>query len=70
MTAFDVLRPQNNTRIYAILCILAHLLSVINPNSNWKPRVVALANSFPAMPHAKLSDMGFPLNWQTHSFWN
>ena len=77
MPAFDVLRPDPNStlrlnsdkRIYAILCILAHFIKVINPNSGWKNRVVALATSFPAMPHAKLSDMGFPANWQTHSFW-
>jgi len=71
MPGFDGLQlfPNVNRRVYAILCILAHLLSVINPNSHWKNRVVALANAFPSMPHAKLSDMGFPANWQTHSFW-
>ena len=69
--SFDVLLalPNVEKRIYAILCVLAHLLNEINPNSNWKHRVVALANSFPTMPHAKLNDMGFPSLWQTHSFW-
>lgn len=70
MPSFDVLPPNTNKRIYAILCVLAHLLSQINPNSTWKKRVVVLANSFPHMSHAKLSDMGFPANWKTHAFWN
>jgi len=71
LPSFDVFqsRPDLTKRVYAILCILAHLLGVINPTSGWKDRVVALASAFPSMPHAKLSDMGFPLDWQTHSFW-
>ncbi len=72
ISAFDALdrRTDVDKRLYSILCILSYLLDTINPNFNWKNRVVALANSFPAMPHAKLSDAGFPPNWKTHSFWN
>lgn len=72
MSAFDALDRTTDVdkRIYAILCVLSHLLRIINPSSSWNERVVALADSFPAMPHAKLSDAGFPSNWKTHSFWN
>ena len=69
MPPFDVLPRHTNKRIYSILCILAHFLKVINPNSGWRARVVALVDKFPPMPHARLSDMGFPADWKTHPFW-
>ncbi len=72
MPDFDALHAHSNInkRLYFVLCILAHFLSVINPSSDWKSRVVALADGFPTMPHAKLNDIGFPANWKTHAFWN
>lgn len=71
MAAFDVWHLYANIekRVYSILCVLSHFISLINPTSSWKNRVVSLANSFPAMPHARLGDMGFPNDWKTHAFW-
>lgn len=72
MPDFDVMRPERdiNKRIYFALCILSHLLKIINPTSSWKNRVVELADAFPIMPHAQLNSAGFPANWKTHAFWN
>jgi abortive infection bacteriophage resistance protein len=72
MPDFDVLLAQRsiNKRLYFVLCVLAHFLSIISPTSSWKKRVVALADALPPMPHAKLSDAGFPADWKTHAFWN
>lgn len=72
MSNFDALHsvPFVNKRIYFVLCVLAHFLSVINPSSGWKSRVVALIDAFPNMPHAQLTSAGFPADWKTHAFWN
>jgi len=71
MTAFDPLLAINNvsTRVYAVCCILSHLMSVIAPNSSWQNEMTALFKRFPTMPYANLQDMGIPPDWETHSFW-
>jgi len=57
------------TRIYCTCCILSYLTSVINPQSSWIADLKNHVAAFPNMPHAKIQDMGFPSNWQTHDFW-
>ena len=71
MSAFAPLRHIANveSRIYSISCILAHFSHVINPDSKWTIRFADKIRSFPAMPHARIGDMGFPSDWYTHDFW-
>jgi abortive infection bacteriophage resistance protein len=68
---FDALVPLHNvnTRIYSICCILAYFSKVIDPQSAWPQYLIESIESFPQMPYASIQDMGFPPDWQSHSFW-
>jgi abortive infection bacteriophage resistance protein len=68
---FDTLVPLHNvnTRIYSICCILAYFSKVIDPQSAWPRSLIESIESFPQMPYACIQDMGFPPDWQSHSFW-
>ena len=69
--SFDVLLSDStlNTRIYFICCILAHMSHAVNAQTPWPQQLKAVMNSFPSIPYASKSDMGFPTDWQTHAFW-
>jgi abortive infection bacteriophage resistance protein len=57
------------SRVYVVLCILAHFIGYISPRSSWQNRVIALIQSFPCAASISLKDMGFPEDWRQHSFW-
>ncbi len=61
--------PKINTRIYSICCILCHFSKVIDLKSSWSQDLINSIESFPQMPYASIQDMGFPPDWQSHSFW-
>ena len=69
--AFDALlsNPTLNTRIYFVCCILAHGCRAVNAQTKWPQQLKSLAESFPVMPHACVGDMGFPVGWESHDFW-
>lgn len=71
MPDFDSLvsLPHVNTRIYGICCILSHFSKVVNSQSSWPQYLTELVQNFPNITHAKVQDMGFPGNWETHAFW-
>lgn len=50
-----------NDRVYSVLIILEYLLQKINPNSDWKNRLIALLNYYPSV---SVSAMGFPEGWE------
>jgi abortive infection bacteriophage resistance protein len=52
--------------LYARTIVLGELLSIIEPASEWKRRLVALICRYPAVPTAA---MGFPPDWSTRAFW-
>lgn len=60
--------PQNpqDRFIYNTLVILAHMMNIIQPGSQWASRVRQLieAQAFPVSAH-----MGFPADWQTRPIW-
>lgn len=57
------------SRIYIILCILAHFMQCIYPRSTWKKRIVDLIEAFPKTNFVDIQDMGFPKDWQQNLFW-
>lgn len=69
---FDIFRapPGPRKKVYVVCCVLSYLTHIINPQSTWADSLKAHIKSFPSMPHASIQDMGFPTNWETHSFWN
>jgi abortive infection bacteriophage resistance protein len=71
MPAFDHLvgSVHMTSRVYVILCILAHFIKNICPRSSWCKRVIELIDSFPNSEHIKMKDMGFPDNWKNQSLW-
>lgn len=71
MPDFDLVfsRHDANKHVYAICCILAHFSKVVNPQSSWRQQLIDLIDEFPVMPHAHISNMGFPDDWRNHSFW-
>jgi abortive infection bacteriophage resistance protein len=56
----------NDRNIYNTLTMLAYLMGVICPASNWARRIVALIQ---ATPCVAVADMGFPLGWENMSVW-
>ncbi len=61
--------PGSNRRLYAALAILRFLLKRINPRTNWASRLKAHMATFPAAPNIKISDMGFPAEWEKLPLW-
>jgi abortive infection bacteriophage resistance protein len=53
-------------RCFLLLCMLRHLLSVINPTSSWATRMAQHLASFPQLDHLglNLAGMGAPVEWQ------
>ncbi len=57
------------SRVYIVLCILAHFMGYVCPRSSWQTRLVSLIQAFPKTPHVDIKDMGFPKDWEQHVFW-
>jgi abortive infection bacteriophage resistance protein len=53
-------------RLYARLVVLAGLVEMIDPATDWKQRLVALVARSPSVP---LAPMGVPADWDTRPFW-
>lgn len=53
-------------RCYLLICMLRHLLQVINPTSSWPQRMKAHLQSFPNLDHLELNllGMGAAEGWQ------
>jgi abortive infection bacteriophage resistance protein len=58
--------PAEDRRIYNTLAMLAHLVGVINPTSDWKQRLQTLVQNTPAID---VRDMGFPPAWTRLPVW-
>jgi len=58
------------SRVYIVICILAHFMRYVCPRSSWKSRLTDLVRSFPKAGQISVQDMGFPSNWEQHEFWN
>jgi abortive infection bacteriophage resistance protein len=71
MSAFDsfVGNIHVTSRIYIVVCILAHFMQHVCPRSSWHTRLADLVRSFPKAAHIDIQDMGFPKEWEQHVFW-
>ena len=71
MPAFDsfVGEVSITSRLYIVLCILAHFMQYICPRSSWKIRLTDLVRLFPKTAHISVQDMGFPIGWEQQEFW-
>jgi abortive infection bacteriophage resistance protein len=61
--AFNVEKPK---RIYNTLVMLAYMLDVISPRSQWRADLLALLGRHPKVD---LTAMGFPANWRDSAIW-
>jgi abortive infection bacteriophage resistance protein len=52
------------SRVYIVICILAHFMQHVCPNSSWQKRMCDLVYDFPITMVVSIKDMGFPKNWQ------
>lgn len=59
--------PVTGRRMFAVLSILAYLLDVVAPQSEWRGRVLDLFDRYPDVP---LGSMGFPPDWEESAIWN
>ena len=53
-------------RLYTRLVVLAALLEMIEPASDWKRRLAGLIGRYPTVP---LFQMGIPAGWEARPFW-
>lgn len=58
-----------HTRIYGAAAIIAHFLSVINPNSTWKQRFIEHWESFPAGSKLSVENAGLFEGWADEALW-
>jgi abortive infection bacteriophage resistance protein len=56
----------NNSRVFCVLTMLAQLLKIVAPQSNWKERLLDLFNDYKDIPLYKL---GFPKGWENIEMW-
>ena len=53
-------------RLYAICCIIHHLMKMISDGTKWSDRLKALVAE---RGECTLESMGFPKDWETNEFW-
>ena len=63
--------PGDKTRIYGVLCVVAHFIRRVRPDANWPRRLRDFVkNEFPSdAPGLGPRRMGFPDEWQDDPFW-
>ncbi len=55
-----------NHRVFAVLTVCAHSLTLLAPHSHWQRRLRGLLNQHPKVP---IKNMGFPENWLDCPIW-
>jgi len=56
----------NVHKLFVSLSCILYTLNVITPGHHWKDQLKHLFSQYPTI---KLSDMGFPINWQNEPLW-
>lgn len=57
---------QTKNKLYNQLCMLLHMMNVINPAHSWRKRFGQLLIKYPGTP---VSSMGFPEEWEKLPLW-
>jgi hypothetical protein len=60
---------HGQTRLYAALLIMRHMLKTVNPSSSWAERLVQHVATLPQNPFVTLGSAGFPANWNALAAW-
>ncbi|MGK0464234.1 MAG: abortive infection bacteriophage resistance protein [Lentimonas sp.] len=60
------LHPPEGRRIYNLLVLLGHMLSMVEPKSDWKQRLRVHLETLNGPSH---TEMGFPADWRERDFW-
>lgn len=64
------LSGAHRKKVYGPVALIAHLLSAIDPGSDWIHRFVSLMDTFPAgFTVTPEGDMGFPFGWRDQQIW-
>jgi abortive infection bacteriophage resistance protein len=58
-----------SVRIYATAAVIQYFLRLICPRSEWSARLKNHLETFPAAPGVKVSQTGFPSDWQNLQLW-
>jgi abortive infection bacteriophage resistance protein len=56
-------------KLYPHLCATKYLMRAVAPDSYWPTSLLELLSEFPAILNSRLSDYGFPDDWQDLEFW-
>lgn len=59
------LNPDNQTRLYNTLVMLAYLIEVVDPGNHWKQRLVDLIEEY----QPSLKSIGFPEDYKKRKIW-
>lgn len=59
----------SETRVYAVLAIIAYCLDQTNSSGAWKAGLKSVAASFPSQTGLRLENAGFPHNWANEPLW-
>ena len=61
--------PDQFKKIYPTLALTAYTLSFLDPQSDWRHRLITLIEGFPAIAGLGPQTMGFPSNWRKLAIW-
>lgn len=71
--ALDHLRADETAKgafgTYSALAVIAHLLSAIDPDSDWATQLTALLRAFPTSQAVTVHALGTPPEWETLALW-
>ncbi|MFC6147104.1 Abi family protein [Corynebacterium nasicanis] len=58
------------SKVYPSLAVIAYILSFIDPENDWRHRMVSLIGEFPTVEGLNpVALMGFPSNWESLGLW-
>lgn len=65
----DARSPKGVFGTYNALAVIAYLLGSIDPEADWKHRLVALLDAFPTSRTLTIESLGTPSNWRSLELW-
>lgn len=65
----DSTNPNQFKKIYPTLALIVYTLSYLEPQGDWRNRLVMLLERFPKIDGLSLKSMGFPDNWKDLGLW-